>query len=169
MGKNTEEKCFSSVLKPQTLRDKIRYHIEGMAFNYQCGEGDRYTQMVKKAKYNGMLYLEGIELNKEKTKHCNLKNLSVVCLSYNNLTDLSFLKGYNRLRKVVIKNNPIRDLSVLGEIKTLWEVELVNLPNVKNLGFLRSLEEIRDLRVDLSKDVDASAINEMKSLKIRHK
>jgi hypothetical protein len=140
---------FVEVLKPQTLRDKIRYHIEGMAFNYQCREGDRYTQMVKQAKYMSILSLEGIELNKEKTKHHDLKNVRVVTLSDNNLTDISFLKGYNRLRKVVIKNNPISDLSVLGEIKTLIDIELVNLPNVKNLDFLRNLEKVVGLSIDL--------------------
>ena len=149
------------VLAPQKLRNQIRDHVEGMAIKYSHGEGDRYDAAMfdAKRKFPSWVDLNGIDLS-ERTKHHGLTDVRVLLLSDNNLKDVSFMKSFNRMFHLVLKNNPVEDLSVLGELPRLRRLWLRNLPNVKNLDFLKTSKSICCLRLDLQAGVDCSALND---------
>ncbi len=156
--------AYVEVLKPQSLRNTIRNHVEGMAFKYKCGAGDRYFQEIKKATRGFHLELKGIDLN-GRTEHFKLSKLLRVYLSDNNLTDISFIKNYPNLIGISIKNNNVSDLSVLGNLEKLQDIELYNLGDVKNLDFITNLKNIKNLILDFDRNVDLSKINQLRGLK----
>lgn len=167
----TEEEAFHwamqygshiEVLKPQSLRNKIRYHLENMTFNYFRGDGDRYTEAIRLARSRKILNLEGIDL-RGKTKHLNLKNVRTILLSNNNIDNVDFIKNMPYLRHVCIKNNPITDLSALKECKSVIRLELENL-NVKDIEPIADLP-IEILYLALGKTEDLSAVYKLKKLK----
>ena len=153
---------FVEILKPQKLRDEIRYHIECMMFNYFRGDGDRYTEAIRLARSRKILNLEGIDL-RGKTKHLNLKNVRTILLSNNNVDNVDFIKNMPYLRHVCIKNNPITDLSALKECKSVMRLELENLK-------IKDIEPIADLPIEtlylgLGRTENLSAVYKLKKLK----
>ena len=149
------------VLSPQKLRNRIRDHVEGMAIRYSQGEGDRYDAAMfdAKRKFPSFVDLKGIDLS-IRTKHHGLANVRILLLSDNNLKDINFMKSFNKMFNLSLKNNPVEDLSVLGELPRLRRLWLRNLPNVKNLDFLKTSKSICCLRLDLQAGVDCSALND---------
>jgi len=150
------------VLKPQSLRNRIRYHLENMTFNYFREDGDRYTEAIRLARSRKILNLEGIDLT-GKTKHFNLKNVRTILLSNNNIDNVDFVKNMPYLRHVCIKNNPITDLGALKECKSVVRLELENLK-------IKDIEPIADLPIEtlylgLGKTEDLSAVYKLKKLK----
>ena len=151
------------VLKPQSLREKIRTHIEGMTFKYKGADGDKYTEAIKRVRINGDLDLTGIKIG-TRTFHEGLSNIKSVRLSDNGIKNIDFLNKYERLYFVSIANNPITDLSVLANLDNVHTVWLENL-NVKDLLPLAKMPKLQTLHLSLGRDVDYKAINDMKSLK----
>jgi DNA-binding CsgD family transcriptional regulator len=88
----------------------------------------------------------------------------VLRLSDNNLSDVSFIGNYKRLFWLTIKNNPVKDLSVIGELEYLKDIYLHNLPNVKNLDFLSKLTKLKILSLNLDSTTDFTALNNYKGL-----
>ncbi|MBQ8196896.1 MAG: WYL domain-containing protein [Clostridia bacterium] len=167
----TEENAFHwamqygshvEVLKPQSLRNRIRYHVENMMFNYLRDDGDRYTEAIRLARSRKILNLEGIDLA-GKTKHLNLKNVRTILLSNNKIDNVDFIKNMPSLRHVSIKNNPITDLSPLKECKLLTKLELANL-NVKDIEPIADLP-IEILYLGFGKTEDLSAVYKLKNLR----
>lgn len=151
------------VLKPQSLRDRIRYHVESMTFRYKCSDGDRYSQEIKKARRGLHLELKGIDLSR-RTEHFKLNKIYRVFLSDNNLTDITFLENYPELCEISLKNNNVSDLSILGTFKNLETIELYNLGDVKNIDFIANLNKVKKLIIDFDRDVDLSKLNNIKGL-----
>lgn len=155
---------FVEVLKPQSLRDKIRTYIEGIAMRYIQHDGDKYTEAIKATENNGDLDLSGIDLT-SRTAHEKLEGLKTIKLSDNKISDISFLKEFKRLNIVTIANNPIKDLSALEDLENVHTVRLENLP-VVDLTPLTKMKNLRSLSVNLGREVDYKAINDMKNLKV---
>lgn len=150
------------VLKPQSLRDRIRYHVECMMFNYQSGEGDKYTEAIRFARRHKVLNLEGVDLN-GKTKHYSLKNVRKVRLSNNNIDNVDFLKNMPFLCEVSIKNNPITDISALKYCKNINTLQLENL-KISSIDAICDLP-IYSLYLGLGRTEDLSAVTKLKKLK----
>ena len=148
---------FVEVLSPQSLRDSIRNHIEGMALKYVSGDGDRYTEAIKQVKANATLDLTGIKIGHRK-KHEELENVRTLTLSDNRITDISFLRNYKKLNTLNIANNSISDISVLAELDNVHTVRLENLP-IKDLSPLAKMKSLKYLHLSLGRTVDYSAIN----------
>lgn len=155
---------FVEVLKPQSLRDKIRIHIEGLAMRYVQHDGDKYTEAIKATKNNGDLDLSGINLSARNT-HKSLVGLKSIKLSDNKISDISFLKEFKRLNIISIANNPIKDLTALEDLENVHTVRLENLP-ILDLKPLAKMKSLRHLQVRLGRNVDYKAINDMKNLKV---
>ena len=156
---------FIEVLGPQKLRNTIRTHVEGMALRYADSEGDRYDIAMLNAnrKHSSYLDLSGINLSR-RTKHHDIKGVRVLRLGDNNLSDVSFIGNYKRLFHLTIKNNPVKELSVIGELEWLKDLYLHNLPNVKNVDFLSKLTRLRCLTLNLDPTTDFTALNNYKGL-----
>lgn len=150
------------VLKPQSLRDRIRDHVECMMFNYQSGEGDKYTEAIRFARRHKVLNLEGIDLN-GKTKHYSLKNVRKVRLSNNNIDNVDFLKNMPFLHEVSIKNNPITDISALKYCKNINTLQLENL-KINSIDAISDLP-IYSLYLGLGRTEDLSVVTKLKNLK----
>lgn len=153
---------YIEVLKPQSLRNRIRYHVENMTFNYFREDGDRYTEAIRLARSRKILNLEGIDLT-GKTKHFNLKNVRTILLSNNKIDNVDFIKNMPYLKHVCIKNNPITDLSALKECKSIMRLELENL-KIKDIEPIADLP-IETLSLGLGKTEDLSAVYKLKKLK----
>lgn len=151
----------AEVLRPQSLRDKIRVHIESMAFNYKAKEGDKYSEAIKSAIRTKTLNLSGIDLS-DKKEHYGLKTIKKVYLSNNNIDNVDFLKDYHWLQELQLENNDITDLSCLSNLRGLRKVTLRNL-KLQNLDFV-SDKYFSKLLLDLDETTNYSAL-----LSIRNK
>ena len=151
------------VLSPQTLRDRIRYHVEGLALKYVQYDGDKYSEAIKATKNNGDLDLRGIVLG-SKNKHTTLTSLKTLKLSDNKISDISFVEKYKNLNIISLANNPIRDLSPLENLDNVHTVSLENIP-VEDLTPLTKMKNLKYLSLSLGRDVDYKVINDIKNLK----
>ncbi len=155
---------FVEVLKPQSLREKIRIHIEGLAFNYKMKDGDKYSEAIRNAIRTRVLDLSGIDLT-DKKEHYDLKRITKVYLSNNNIDNVDFLKEYYSLQELCLENNPITDLSVLSNLKGLKDLTLSNL-KLKNIDFVAG-KYFNNLVLDLGKETDFSALAKINSKKVK--
>ena len=152
---------FVEVLKPQSLRDKIRIQIESMAFNYKTKDGDKYSEAIRNAIRTKVLDLSGIDLSGKK-EHFGLKTIKKVYLSNNNIDNVDFLKDYHWLQELQLENNNVTDLTCLSELSGLRKATLKNL-KLKNLDFVHD-KYFSKLFLDVGRETDYSAL-----LNIRNK
>ncbi|MBR2871642.1 MAG: WYL domain-containing protein [Clostridia bacterium] len=152
---------FVEVLKPQSLRDKIRVHIESLAFNYKAKEGDKYSEAIRNAIRTKVLDLSGIDLTGKK-EHFGLKTIKKVYLSNNNIDNVDFLRDYHWLQELQLENNNVTDLTCLSGLRGLRKVTLKNL-KLKKLDFVHD-KYFSKLFLDLDRETDYSAL-----LNIRNK
>lgn len=152
------------ILKPQSLREKIRKQVENMSMKYMYGDGDRYAEAISKVKIHGRLDLTGIKYG-NRTQHEELTNVREVILSDNKISDISFLKKYKNLSVLSIKNNPITDLTPLENLDNVHILTLENLP-IKDLSSVAKMKNLRCLYLSLGRNVDYKAINDMTNLKM---
>lgn len=155
---------YVEVLKPQSLREKIRIHIESLAFNYKAKEGDKYSEAIRNAIRTRTLDLSGIDLVGKK-EHFGLKRITKVYLSNNNIDNVDFLKEYYSLQELCLENNPVTDLSCLNELKGLKGLTLSNL-NLKNIDFVAG-KYFSNLVLDLGKETDFSALAKINCKKVK--
>lgn len=155
---------FVEVLKPQSLRDKIRIHIESLAFNYKMKDGDKYSEAIRNAIRTKVLDLSGIDLTGKK-EHYDLKRITKVYLSNNNIDNVGFLKEYYSLQELCLENNPVTDLSVLSNLKGLKDLTLANL-KLKNIDFVAG-KYFSNLVLDLGRKTDFSALAKINCKKVK--
>jgi len=114
-----------------------------------------------------------------------LKSLTDLDLSYNGITDASFLKELKSLTRLDLNNNQISDISFLKELKLLTNIDLgwnkikdaSSLQELKSLikldlksnqiedfSFLKQLEFLRSLNLSFTKVSDVSFVKELKYL-----
>lgn len=155
---------FVEVIKPQSLREKIRIHIERMSFNYKVREGDKYSLAIKNAIRTNVLDLSGIDLQ-GKTEHYELRHVEKVYLSNNNIDNVDFLKEYYGLHELYLENNPITDINVLANLHGLRTIILRNL-NLNNIDFIKD-KNFNKLELDLDRDTDLSALAKTNSKKVQ--
>ena len=153
---------FVEILKPQSLREKIRIHIESLAFNYKAREGDQYSIAIRKAIREKVLDLSGIDLSGRK-EHFGLRHVEKVYLSNNNIDNVDFLKEYYALKELHLENNPITDINFLSEKYGLRDVTLRNL-KLKNVDFVAE-KRFTNLIIDLDRETDLSALSKIKNSK----
>lgn len=153
---------YVEVLKPQSLREKIRIHIESLAFNYKAREGDQYSIAIRNAIRDKVLDLSGIDLSGRK-EHFGLRHVEKVYLSNNNIDNADFLKEYYGLHELYLENNPITDVNVLANLHGLREVTLRNL-KLKNIDFVAE-KRFTNLIIDLDRETDLSALSKIKNSK----
>lgn len=151
---------FVEILKPQSIREKIRIHIESLAFNYKAREGDQYSIAIRKAIRENVLDLSGIDLSGRK-EHFGLRHVEQVYLSNNNIDNVDFLKDYVSLHELYLENNPVTDITVLTNLHGLRDVTLRNL-KLKNLNFAID-KNFTKLVLDLDEDTDYSALLKIKN------
>lgn len=148
------------VVKPLTLRDKIRTQIEGIRLKYQSTDSDRYSEAIRTAERTRCLDLRGIDLT-GKTEYKKLKNVRSLFLSNNKISNIDFVENMPKLTEIRLENNDVTDLTPLMQLKKLYAVKLINVP-VKSIEALEELP-IVSLRVDLN-DADLNAVGKMKNL-----
>lgn len=151
------------ILEPQELRDQIRDAVEGMAMRYLQRDGDRYTEAIRKFDINWDLDLSGIIIG-PRTAHLKLKNLKCLCLSDNNISDISFIDNYENMNVIKLMNNPIKDLTPLAKRDKICDVWLKNLP-VTDLSPLKDMKSLSFVSLELDSNVDYSVLYELKNLK----
>ena len=148
------------VLKPQKLRNAIRTHVEGMAMKYYNFDSDRYSEAIRKAIRTRVLDLSGIDL-KGKKEHQELKRITKVYLSNNNINNVDFLKEYTSMQELHLENNDITDLSCLKNLSGLKNLTLRNL-KLKNIDFVED-KYYTNLVLGLNEETDYSALLKIKN------
>ncbi len=148
------------VLKPQKLRNAIRTHVEGMAMKYYNFDSDKYSEAIRKAIRTRVLDLSGINL-KGKKEHLELKRITKVYLSNNNIDNVDFLKEYHSLQELRLENNAVTDLSCLNDLSGLKDLTLRNL-KLKNINFVQD-KYFTNLVLGLNEEANYSALLKIKN------
>src|SRR5437868_4207208 len=81
----------------------------------------------------GIVKLDGLQ-------HC--KNLAILSLQYNNITDVALLGGLGNLETLSLNGNPVADLSAVKSLHKLRKLYL-GKTLVSDLSFLRELPNLR--------------------------
>ncbi len=98
----------------------------------------------------------------------SLKDLSIRGIT---LDDLSFLKDM-RLEKLSIYRNLNYDLSALGEVTTLKEIDLWRVERISNVDFLEKLTSLEKITLESLKHVtalpDLSGLKDLRSIELTY-
>jgi len=154
----------AQVLEPQSLREELYHRARIMARKYSRFNADRYNEAIAVAKHTGRLWIRDTDISNQKEHH-SLSQVRVAYFMRAELENADFLKNYKNLRALKLDNNPIEDLTPLGELDGLIDLVIKDLPNVKNLDFLYKLKNLTSLGLDVDRDVDCSAVNSLDKLK----
>ena len=200
------------ILSPQELRDNIRRTVTRMSQTYTITNDDRYSEALRRSEDSTRipdgiedknfrsflnykrLNLTGIDLNGKK-EHKNLKDITVLEVGDNSISDYSFINNYENLRYLTIRADENIDLSQLysdtltsltltGTYKRLDPLHIDNLdflqnfPNIRNIylghlevnnyDYLYNNENLRRLQIDkeMSESFDQKKFKK-KPLRIR--
>ena len=81
------------------------------------------------------------------------------------LTDISPLKGLTKLKKLVLKNNKIEDLSAIGNLTNLEELDLYGNRGIKSINGFENLKKLKKLLLNRTGGItDISPLKECKDL-----
>lgn len=103
-------------------------------------------------------------------KKCkNLVNLELddqyLAESRQYLTDISPLKDLTKLKKLVLKNNKIEDLSAIGNLTNLEELDLYGNRGIKSINGFENLKKLKKLLLNRTVGItDISPLKECKDL-----
>jgi serine/threonine protein kinase len=76
-----------------------------------------------------------------------MPNLIILCLPFQQITDISALKGMQMLEKLELNGNPIMDIGPLSELKTLQTISLQET-RVADTTPLNALEKLRYININ---------------------
>lgn len=81
------------------------------------------------------------------------------------LTDISPLKGLTKLKKLVLKNNKIENLSAIGSLTELEELDLYGNRGIKSINGFENLKKLKKLLLNRTGGItDISPLKECKDL-----
>ena len=81
------------------------------------------------------------------------------------LTDISPLKDLTKLKKLVLKNNKIEDLSAIGSLTELEELDLYGNRGIKSINGFENLKKLKKLLLNRTGEItDISPLKECKDL-----
>ena len=81
------------------------------------------------------------------------------------LTDISPLKDLTKLKKLVLKNNKIEDLSAIGNLTNLEELDLYGNRGIKSINGFENLKKLKKLLLNRTVGItDISPLKECKDL-----
>ncbi|WP_039866482.1 cell wall-binding repeat-containing protein [Peptostreptococcus anaerobius] len=81
------------------------------------------------------------------------------------LTDISPLKGLTKLKKLVLKNNKIENLSAIGSLTELEELDLYGNKGIKSINGFENLKKLKKLLLNRTGEItDISPLKECKDL-----
>ncbi|MGR3304262.1 MAG: COR domain-containing protein [Candidatus Scalindua sp.] len=93
----------------------------------------------------------------------NLKNLTNLDLSSNELRDISPLKNLKKLTKLILWGNRINDISSLKDLKNLTVINL-GFNKLRNISSLKELKNLTNLELIANQISDISPLKELKKL-----
>jgi len=92
-----------------------------------------------------------------------LNETTYISLRNKNITDISPLQFFPRLKKLVLAGNNINDLSPLKTLAYLEELNLAENP-IADLSELKTLKKLKKLRISSDKVLDISILESLKNI-----
>lgn len=149
------------VIKPLSLRYRIRETAEKMADIYFTTQEDRFQKAVDKAIKGGVLNLYCLNLN-NKAFDFDKKGIWMIDISGCCANDYSFLKNMEDLESLCI-NNKIDDFTFLKDMTSLKYLRFKDT-GFNDLSIIREMQ-LKELYLDENTINNIEIINEMISLK----
>ena len=147
------------------IRRDLRRIAETTAEKYLYSGEDIYWAMVDESKMlkstkfkrDEKTFCTGLDLSR-RTEFHKLKNIASFVLNReNNISNISFISNYKKLK--VFRNNQafVEDYSPLCEIETLEEIWIAGT-EIKSLDFLKRLKHLKRLHLNSNTILDFSAL-----------
>ena len=164
------------VIKPLSLRYRIRETAEAVTCVYLTTQEDRFQKAIDNAKRRRIFSLNRLDLRNKSfdlvprrvltlsIMHCIVDDYSFVkkfdelkeLRIYNRVDDFSFLQDIDSLTTLVLQDTGINDLSIVDglTLKKLWLIEdnvnnmevVYRMPSLKELTISRSLATMIDVK-----------------------
>ncbi|AYE33869.1 leucine-rich repeat domain-containing protein [Clostridium septicum] len=128
--------------------------------------GQREDDEISKYKLSKIqeLYIARSEIsNLEGIQYC--KDLRILDLQNNNITDISLLSNLTELRDLYINLNPVEDITPLKSLKRLRDL-FVNATNIKDISSLSNLTNLKYLLMDSNKITNFESIKNLENLQV---
>jgi predicted DNA-binding transcriptional regulator YafY len=143
------------LLSPQALRARLRMLSADMRDRYLSTDSDFYFAEVDKIRRAGEhqalrreFSCPNIDLSARQEYHT--LNVSRLCLKNNNVSDISFIRGYKCLYSFHTSGNPIKDFTPLTDMPRLQAMHIIST-KLDNYDFIKDCKLLRKLTLGKNK------------------